>query len=448
MATVVLPPTLTSRIGGNSPFLIEGRTAGEVLRALEKRQPELRGWILDESGRLREHVALFVNGHRVSLGRPVSTEDELFIIQAISGGAPEPESECELLVGTKKGLFVLRGARGGRLRVLTRRFAGQTVDYACRDRRTGTYFAAVTHGQFGPHLYFTDDPQAEWQEAEGPAFPADTEAAVSRIWLIEPGVEDGVLWAGVAPAALFRSPDNGRSWQLNRALWDHPTRPQWEGGLGGLALHSICPWPGEPTRLAVGISAAGVWRTEDGGGSWSLGIEGLVPRYLPEEARGDTLTHCVHKMLRAARQPTTLYMQFHGGVYRSDDAAESWIDIGTDSGLPADFGFPLALDPSDPDRAFVIPLVADIDRVTPEGRLRVYETRDRGASWHALEEGLPPQDTYLTVLRQAFCHDRHPSLGLYFGTESGELFASADGGATWVTGIDRLPPIVAVQSAD
>lgn len=445
MATVVLPPALATRIEGDGSYRVEGTTAGDVLRALEKRQPSLRGWILDETGSLREHVALFVNNQKVTLGRPVNTDDELYIVQAISGGAPDTGTELELLIGTKKGLFVLSGIRGRQASVAKRLFAGQTVDYACFDCRSDTYFATVTHGQFGPHLYFSDSVEGDWREATGPAFPADSGTAVERIWIVEPGAREGELWAGVAPAALFHSTDNGRTWQLDKGLWEQPTRPDWGRGLGGQALHSICPWPDEPQRLAVGISAAGVWLTEDSGKSWYRGSEGLVPRYLPPEARQDTLAHCVHKMLRAPRQPETLFMQFHGGVYISDNGGRSWSDIGTDTGLPADFGFPLAIDPADPNRAFVIPLAADVDRVTPEGRVRVYETRDRGGSWQPLASGLPQKDAYLTVLRQAFCQDGQDPLGLYFGTRSGEVFGSADSGATWLTVIDHLPPIVAVQ---
>ncbi len=205
--------------------------------------------------------------------------------------------------------------------------------------------------------------------------------------------------------------------------------------------------PAIPKRLAVGISSAGVWLTEDGGKSWRSGVKGLVPRYLPEEARANTHTHCVHNMHRAPKQPNTIYMQFHGGVYRSDDAGESWVDIGTNTGLPSDFGFPLVIDPADPDRAFVIPLAADADRVTPEGRVRVYETRDRGGSWQALEQGLPQSQAYLTVLRQAFCTDGQSPLGLYFGATSGDVFGSADGGRTWVTAATRLPPVTSVRCA-
>ncbi|TMJ78414.1 MAG: exo-alpha-sialidase [Alphaproteobacteria bacterium] len=321
--------------------------------------------------------------------------------------------------------MVLRGARGGPLEIAARAFPGEAVEFAMRDPRSGRYFASVTHGQFGPHLFYTDDPTGKWQQAEGPAFPPSANAAIERIWVIEPGVDDDVVWCGVAPAALFRSGDGG----------------------GGLCLHSICPWPGDPNRLAIGISSAGVWLSDDAGKSWRRSVGGLVPRYIPEEARKDTHAFCVHNMRRAPRQPTTLYMQFHGGVYRSDNAGETWIDIGTDRGLPSDFGFPLAIDPNDPDRAFVVPLAADMDRVTPEGRVRVYETLDRGKSWRALENGLPQSKAYLTVLRQAFCNDGASPLGLYFGATSGEVFGSADGGLTWSTVAAHLPPVASVRCA-
>ncbi len=155
--------------------------------------------------------------------------------------------------------------------------------------------------------------------------------------------------------------------------------------------------------------------------------------------------HCVHNMRRAPLEPTTLYMQFHGGVYRSDDEGETWTDVA--SGLPADFGFPLVVDPRDPASAFVIPLHSDEDRVTVDGKVRVYETRDRGATWRARADGLPQRQAHLTVLRQAFCHDGKEPLGLFFGAESGEVFGSLDGGATWTTLARHLPPVHAVRHA-
>ena len=460
MAIVHLPSTLSGLADGARRLEVDGVSAAEVLKRLERKHPRLRGWVLDEQGKLREHVSLFVNEQGADLAAPLGPADRLHVVQAISGGAlaePEPGDvrpglpelarelvPAELLVGTKKGLFVLQGPRGGPLEVTARQFRGQVVEYATVDRRSGRYFASVTHGQFGPRLFYTDDATGDWEQAEGPAFPADVDAAVSRIWVVEPGEEEGVLWAGVAPAALFRSDDGGRTWSLNRGLWNVPGRADWKGGFGGLCLHSIAPWPGRPQRLAVGISAAGVWRTEDGGESWEWGVEGLVPRYLPAEARATTTMFCIHNLRRAPLQPERLYMQFHGGVYRSDDAGASWREIGqagTPGGLPADFGFPIEIDPEDPDRAFVIPLTADVDRVPPEGKLRVYETRDAGATWRSTSRGLPDRDAYLTVLRQAFCRDAGEPLGLYFGAESGEVFASADGGATWAIAADHLPPI-------
>ena len=443
MATVILPSSLQRRTSGSRQFTIAGATAGDVLRNLEQEEPGIAGWVLDEQSRLREHMKLFVNADEAALDTPLSNGDELHIVRAISGGS----ADGELLVGTHKGLFVMRGDRGGPMQIAGREFAGQPVEYAINDPRSGRYFASVTHGQHGPHLFYADDPTGEWKEAEGPAFPEGTDETVERIWIVQPGVEDGVLWAGVAPAALFRSDDDGATWALNEGMWNQPSRPKWEGGLGGLCLHSICPWPGDPDKLAIGISAVGVWITDDGGATWRSGNSGLVPRYLPEEAREGTLMHCVHNMHRASQQPETLYMQFHGGVYRSDDAGDTWIDLAEGTELPADFGFPLALDAADPDSAFVIPLVSDHDRVTVDGKVRVYETRDRGVSWKALSNGLPQSDAYLTVLRQAFCADGLSPLGLYFGAESGDLYASGDGGASWTALADHLPPILSVRAA-
>jgi hypothetical protein len=350
----------------------------------------------------------------------------------------------ELLVGTKKGLFVLRGEPGSTFDIATRAFPGDVVEFANRDPRTGRYFASVTSGFYGPRLMFTDDQAGEWQQAKGPAFPEDEpDATLERIWVVKPGAAEGQLWAGVAPAALFESTDGGETWELNRALWDVPARPGWNPGAGGLALHSICPWPGDPSRLAVGISAAGVWISEDGGASWRTGYRGLVAPYVPEEEQETTDAFCVHNMHRAPERPDRLFMQFHGSVYRSDDAGASWSDIA--EGLPSGFGFPLVIDPTDPDNAYVIPLTADVDRVTPEGKVRVYETRDAGSSWTARTQGLPQDDAYLTILRQAFDHDGGSPLGLYFGATSGDVFGSADAGASWFTAHERLAPVSSVR---
>jgi photosystem II stability/assembly factor-like uncharacterized protein/molybdopterin converting factor small subunit len=441
MVHVILPSYLAARVDRKSTFEVEGATAGEALRRLETGNPPLMGWILDEAGRLRRHVQVFRGSELVGLDAPVAADDRLHVVAAISGGT---DDSIELLVGTKKGLFILRGRRGEPLEVVGRKFPGEVCEYAMVDPRTGRYFASVTHGQFGCHLFWTDgDPLGEWQEAQGPAFPEGEETSMERVWVVETGEAEGELWAGVAPAALFHSTDGGASWELVRGLWDLPEREKWGEGAGGQCLHSICPYPEDPKRLSVGISAAGAWHTEDGGETWTRGIEGLVPYYIPEEARPETYFHCIHKMVRSALEPETLYLQFHRGVYRSDDGGKTWDDIR--EGLPADFGFPMIVDPRDPDRAFVIPLVSDYDRVTPEGKVRVYETRDRGKSWIGHGNGLPQDESYLTVLRQAFCHDGRDPLGLYFGAESGEVFASADGGETWVTAQEHLAPVASVR---
>jgi photosystem II stability/assembly factor-like uncharacterized protein len=350
----------------------------------------------------------------------------------------------ELLVATKKGLFVLEGEPGGRLEQTARAFAGEPVDYAIRDTRSGRVFAAVTSPFHGPKIWYTDDPTGEWSEADGVALPKGGDAALERIWVLVAGEDDGTLYAGGDPGVLFESRDAGTTWALNRGLWEHPSRPSWEPGGGGLCLHSIVPWPGDPDRLAVAVSAAGVWLTEDGGTTWRRGNAGLVARYLPEESQEEATQLCVHNLQRAPLRPERMFMQFHGGVYRSDDAGETWTDIA--AGLPSDFGFPMMVDPSDPDSAYVIPLMADSDRVTPDGRVRVYETRDGGASWTARGDGLPQQGAYLTVLRLAFARAGEDPVQLYFGATSGDVFGSGDAGASWFTAATRLPPVYSVTA--
>ena len=278
------------------------------------------------------------------------------------------------------------------------------------------------------------------------SLPEGGEASLERLWTVVPGEEENLLYAGGAPGVLFESRDGGMSWELNKGFWEQPTRPDWSPGAGGMCMHSIATWPGDPQRLALAISAVGVWLSDDGGQTWRHGNKGLYPRYMPEEKREDTIDLCVHNMHRHPKQPERLFMQFHGGVYRSDDAGETWQSIA--DGLPSDFGFPLVIDPDDPDSAYVIPLVADLDRVTPDGRVRVYETRDAGSTWIERGEGLPQEDAYLTILRQAFAREGSgPSMGLYFGATSGDVFGSRDAGATWFTAATKLPPVHSIRVA-
>ncbi len=351
----------------------------------------------------------------------------------------------ELVLGTKKGLFVLDGESPDGFTVTARAFAGEPIDFAIRDPRTGRLFAAATNPFYGPKIFYAEDPTEEWEQADGVALPSGGEEALERIWIIAPGA-DGTLYAGGDPGVLFESNDGGESWTINQPLWEHKQAESWQPGGGGLCVHSIAPWPGDPDRLAVAVSAAGVWLTEDRGRSWRRGNTGLAARYLPDEVPEENRPLCVHHMERAAGRPERMFIQFHGGVYRSDDAGATWQEIG--AGLPSDFGFPMVLDPADADSAFVIPLEADRDRVTPEGRVRVYATRDGGSTWTALAQGLPQRDAYLTVLRLAFAGvGEGRSLQLYFGATSGEVFGSHDGGATWASIATRLPPIYSLTAS-
>jgi photosystem II stability/assembly factor-like uncharacterized protein len=327
----------------------------------------------------------------------------------------------QLLVGTKKGLFVLEGEPGGTFEITSRHFAGEPVEFAMRDPRSGRTLAAVTSAFYGPKIFYTDDLAGEWEQGTGVELPEDAEKPLERLWTIVPAEDDGHLYAGGAPGVLFESHDSGETWELNKAFWEQPTRSEWSPGAGGMCMHSIATWPRDPSRVALAISAVGVWLTEDGGETWRNGNKNLHPRYMP-------------------------FMQFHGGVYRSDDAGESWTSIA--EGLPSDFGFPMVIDPDDPDSAYVIPLVADMDRTTPEGKVRVYETRDAGATWTPRGDGLPQHDAYLTILRQAFGGEGSgPSMGLYFGATSGDVFGSNDAGRTWFTAATKLPPVHSVRVA-
>jgi hypothetical protein len=217
----------------------------------------------------------------------------------------------ELLVGTKKGLFVLEGEPGAAFEPTARAFAGEPVEYALRTP-AGRILASVTSPFYGPKIFYTDDPAGEWEQAEGVALPDSGDAVLERIWVIVEA--DGTIYAGGDPGVLFQSRDGGATFELNRGLWEEPSRRDWQPGAGGLCLHSISTWPGDSDRLAIAISAAGVWLTDDGGASWRRGNQGLVARYIPEDAPPDQVALCVHRIHRAATRPERIFMQFHGGV--------------------------------------------------------------------------------------------------------------------------------------
>jgi photosystem II stability/assembly factor-like uncharacterized protein len=276
-------------------------------------------------------------------------------------------------------------------------------------------------------------------------FPEGSGRSLKRIWQIEVGGMERLwtLYCGVDPAALFESNDGGENWSLVQGLYDHPHREKWQPGGGGLCLHTILSEGLANGRMLVAISAAGVYLSDDAGKSWRASNQGVRAEFLPD--KHPEFGQCVHKVARAAGSDSRLYLQNHWGLYRSDDAGQTWNDIA--NGVPSDFGFSIVAHPHDPDTAYILPLESDEFRVTPEAKLRVYRTRDGGKSWQPMTRGLPQKDALETVLRDGMTSDRLDPAGIYFGTRSGKVFASADDGGSWQLLRDGLPPIVCVKVA-
>jgi photosystem II stability/assembly factor-like uncharacterized protein len=351
-----------------------------------------------------------------------------------------------VLVGTRKGLFLLEdGDARSRWRLQGPFLSGWSVFHAVVDPRDGTIHACTNNEVYGATTHRSSDRGKSWERAAEIGLPAESELTLERTWHLEPGRADepGRLWLGGAPGCLFRSDDGGATWEPVRSLLEHETRDSWHPGAGGMCCHSIQLDPADGGRMYVGISAAGVFRSEDGGESWTPANDGTAAEFLPDPY--PAVGQCVHKVLLHPGNRERLWQQNHCGVYRSDDRGESWERL-DGNGLPSGFGFPLALHPREPDTAFVVPEEGAENRVTPDGRLGVYRTRDGGGTWQLLTQGLPER-AWAAVMREGLSSDGLDPTGIYLGTQSGSVFISADEGESWVEAAEQLPPILSVEAA-
>ncbi|MDQ2984314.1 MAG: exo-alpha-sialidase [Actinomycetota bacterium] len=347
-----------------------------------------------------------------------------------------------LFAGTRKGLFVLRGDESrGKWEVEGPLLPGWEVFHAIRDPRDGVLYTATNNPVYGASVHRSDDLGQTWERSEGLALPEGSDLTLERTWHVEPGHDStpGTLWLGGAPGVLFRTDGGAETWQVVNGIFEHPTRDQWNPGAGGLCCHSIQVDPDEPQRLYVGISAAGVFRTDDGGETWQPANKGTAADFMPDKY--PEVGQCVHKLLLHPARPERLWQQNHCGVYRSDDRGESWERL-DGNGLPSGFGFPIALEPGDPDVAYVVPEEGAENRVTCDGRLGVYRTEDAGASWELHAAGLP-EPAWIAVMREGLTFDE---AGVYLGTQSGSVFVLADG--TWTEAARQLPPVLSVEVSE
>jgi hypothetical protein len=353
-----------------------------------------------------------------------------------------------LAIGTRKGLWLARSDDDRRSWTLDGpHFLSQEIAAVSIDTRRspGRLLAGVHSEHWGPTVAWSDDLGATWHEPDHGAirFPEDTGAALKRVWQLCPDSagRPGVVWAGCEPHSLWRSEDGGASFDLVRGLWEHPHRPQWGAGFGGGAVHTVLPDP-HSEHVLVAMSAGGVYVSDDGATGWAPANRGISAYFMPDP--DPEFGQCVHKVAADAAGSARLYAQNHHGVYRTDDGGKSWTSIA--AGLPSDFGFPMVASPSVPGTAWVIPLVADAERVPPDGRLRVHRTRDAGETWTELGSGLP--DGYWSVvLRDAFCSDAADPTGLYVGTRDGCVYASSDEGDSFALVAHHLPDVLTVRAA-
>ncbi len=360
----------------------------------------------------------------------------------------------ELLVSTRKGFFTL--ARNGQWQIRNADFLGDNVTLAMHDPRNGYRYAALDHGHFGVKLH-RKKPGGAWEEIATPAYPpkpddvVDTDGwgkvlpwTVMRVWALEPGGPDqeGLLWCGTIPGALFRSNDHGESWQWVKSLWDHPSRKRWMGGGADFpGIHSICVDPRDSNTVRLGVSCGGVWRTRDCGENWELTANGMRAEFLPPEQQGDPEIQDAHMLVQSPSSPDRMWVQHHNGIFRCDDA-QTWTEILDVP--PSSFGFAVAVHPREPDTAWFVPGIKDEKRYPVDGALVVTRTRDAGRSFDVLTNGLPQQHAYDVVYRHALDIDDSGDR-LAFGSTTGGLWLTEDQGDHWREISHTLPPVHAVR---
>lgn len=361
-----------------------------------------------------------------------------------------------VLVGTRKGAFILTSNQERKdWQVDGPHFGGWEI-YHMKGSPIdpNRLYASQSGGWFGQIIQRSDDGGATWEPVgnefsyqgvpgthqwyDGTAHPWE----FKRVWHLEPSLTDlDTVYAGVEDAALFRSTDGGQTWHELAGLRGHGSGADWQPGAGGMCLHTIVLDPNNPERMFIAISAAGAFRTEDGGKTWQPINRGLRSEFMPNpEAE---VGHCVHRIAMHPARPDVLFMQKHWDVMRSDNAGELWHEISGD--LPSDFGFPIAIHAHEPNTVYVVPIKSDSEHFPPEGKLRVYRSRSGGNEWEALTHGLPQQDCYVNVLRDAMAIDSLPSCGVYFGTTGGQVYASPDSGDTWTAIVRDLPAVLSVE---
>lgn len=364
-----------------------------------------------------------------------------------------------ILVSTRKGLFEVRRS-GGAWGIHRVHFLGDNVTLSLADHRDGAWYAALDHGHFGVKLQRSADQGANWEEVGVPAYPDPPEGheekdwmgrvipwKLLRTWALETGhaTQPGVLWMGTLPGGLFRSQDSGSTWEMVRSLWDHPDRLRWSGGGADYpGLHSICVDPRDGDRVAVAVSTGGVWLSEDGGRSWTCRGEGLRAEYMPPEQAHDPVMQDVHRLVQCPADPDTFWIQHHNGIFVSRDGTRHWEEV-TQAG-PSTFGFPVVVHPNHPGTAWFVPGIKDERRIPSGGAVVVTRTRDGGGSFDVLTEGLPQVHAYDLVFRHALAIDASGER-LAFGSTTGSLWVTENGGDRWTAISEHLPPVYAVTFA-